>query len=175
MSADLNALLDERAITRPLVDYCRACDRFDIPLLRSVYHPDATVEHGMFDGSATDFCDFVEKVAGIGSPYKVTQHSLTNIAIDLHGDWAHVESYVTAYHCREDDSGRFDEFIGGRYVDRFERRGGVWKIAHRATVYEWSRVEPATQRFWEQSQWQDADQFIRGRRDRTDPVYANVT
>jgi hypothetical protein len=174
MSADLNALLDERAITRLLLDYCRAGDRLDIPLLRSVYHPDATVEHGVFDGSATGFCDFVEKVVVTGSLYKVTHHSLTNITIDLHGDWAHVESYVTPYHYREDDSGRFDEFIGGRYVDRFERRGGVWKIAHRATVYEWSRVEPATQRFWEQSQWGGGDQFIRGRRDRTDPVYAHL-
>ena len=174
MSADLNALLDERAITRLLLDYCRAGDRLDIPLLRSVFHPDATVEHGVFDGSATGFCDFVEKVVVAGSLYKVTHHCLTNIAIALHDDWAHVESYVTAYHYREDDSGQFDEFIGGRYVDRFERRGGVWKIAHRATVYEWSRVEPATQRFWEQRQWQNADQFIRGRRDRTDPVYAEV-
>jgi len=174
MSADLNALLDERAITRLLLDYCRAGDRLDIPLLRSVFHPDATVEHGVFDGSATAFCDFVEKVVVAGSLYKVTHHSLTNIAIDLHGDWANVESYVTAYHYREDASGRFDEFVGGRYVDRVERRGGVWKIAHRATVYEWSRVEPATQRFWEQPQWQDAGQFIRGRRDRTDRVYAEV-
>jgi hypothetical protein len=175
MSADLNALWDERAITRLLVDYCRACDRFDMPLLRSVYHPDAIEDHGMIDGGASEFCDFVEKAVGTGSPYKVTHHRLTNIAIDLHGDWAHVESYFSAYHCREDDSGRFDEFIGGRYVDRAERRDGVWKIAHRKTVYEWSRIEPATQRFWEQPQWLGGDQFVKGRRDRTDPVYGDVT
>jgi hypothetical protein len=32
---------------------------------------------------------------------------------------------------------------GGRYVDRFERRQGVWKIAHHVVAYEWDSLEPA--------------------------------
>ena len=31
--------------------------------------------------------------------------------------------------------------FGGRYVDRFERRDGTWKIAHRAVVHEWDKLE----------------------------------
>ena len=30
---------------------------------------------------------------------------------------------------------------GGRYLDRFERRDGVWKIARRLLVDEWSRLD----------------------------------
>ena len=33
------------------------------------------------------------------------------------------------------------ETFGGRYVDRFERRSGDWKIAHRIVVHEWDKVE----------------------------------
>ena len=33
------------------------------------------------------------------------------------------------------------ETFGGRYVDRFERRDGEWKIAHRTVVHEWDKVE----------------------------------
>ena len=33
------------------------------------------------------------------------------------------------------------ETFGGRYVDRFERRDGEWRIAHRNLVHEWDKVE----------------------------------
>ena len=28
--------------------------------------------------------------------------------------------------------------VGGRYLDRFERRDGQWKIAHRLYVMDWN-------------------------------------
>jgi hypothetical protein len=40
-----------------------------------------------------------------------------------------------------DEEGPVLETFGGRYVDRFERRDGEWKIAHRAMVREWDKVE----------------------------------
>jgi len=36
---------------------------------------------------------------------------------------------------RQDGSGQ--EFMGGRYVDRFERRAGDWRIARRVVTAEW--------------------------------------
>ena len=29
-----------------------------------------------------------------------------------------------------------------RYVDQFERRAGVWKIARRVCVFDWQRMDP---------------------------------
>ena len=29
----------------------------------------------------------------------------------------------------------------GRYVDRFEKRGGEWRIAQRTVVYDWIRQQ----------------------------------
>ena len=30
---------------------------------------------------------------------------------------------------------------GGRYVDRFERRHGEWRIAERTVVVDWQRID----------------------------------
>ena len=32
----------------------------------------------------------------------------------------------------------------GRYLDRYEKRGGEWKIAFRSEVNDWARNDPAT-------------------------------
>ena len=37
---------------------------------------------------------------------------------------------------------------GGRYLDRFELRGGAWKIARRIATIDWSR-EPFPNPAWE--------------------------
>ena len=54
MDPDLQRLLDERAIERLLVDYCRGVDRLDAALVASVYHSDGTDDHGSFKGLGVD-------------------------------------------------------------------------------------------------------------------------
>jgi hypothetical protein len=97
--------------------------------------------------------------------YSGTQHTISNTSIELVGaDTAYVESHVCARHLREDEDGPVMETFGGRYVDRFERRDGDWKIADRVVVHDWStleRVEPAF----------PADRFPVGSRDPDDPSY----
>lgn len=39
-----------------------------------------------------------------------------------------------------------DVFVGGRYIDKFERRDGEWKIAKRQGVHDWFRFEPANEK-----------------------------
>ena len=79
---------------------------------------------------AFDFARFVVKV--LRDHADATLHTLTNVRIELDGELARCESYVVAYHWRERETGTELETAGGRYVDRFERRGGEWKIAHEA-------------------------------------------
>lgn len=167
---NIERLLAERAISRVLLRYCRAVDRADIDLLSSTFHPDASIEHGPFVGSAKDFCELHRSMAGPSSPYKSTQHLISNIVIDLGEDWANAESYVQAYHRREDSTGVYDEFVGARYLDRLERRHQCWKIAARKSVFDWSRVEPGTPQFWEQ--FAEPSTFLFGSRSLSDPLYA---
>ena len=42
-----------------------------------------------------------------------------------------------------DTSGRWRETIAhGRYLDRYEKRDGVWRILYRKIIYDWSEVRP---------------------------------
>ena len=51
---DVEELIARQEITDVLHRYCRAVDRRDPDLLRSVYHPDATDDHGVYAGRSTD-------------------------------------------------------------------------------------------------------------------------
>lgn len=57
-----------------------------------------------------------------------------NVLVDWTGpDSAQVESYVLGINRRAGDGGPV-ELFAGRDVDRFERRGGEWRIAHRRAL-----------------------------------------
>ncbi|HUN30708.1 MAG TPA: nuclear transport factor 2 family protein [Trebonia sp.] len=52
---------------------------------------------------------------------------------------ARAETHVTAYHRVDYETEPHDILLGGRYLDRLERRAGQWRIAHRTMLYDWSR------------------------------------
>ena len=147
----LQALVEKQAITEVLYRYARALDRCDLPLLRSCFHPDSTHDHGDFEGSSLEFCDWALELL---LRLTATQHHLGNVLIDLEGEVAHCETYWVAYHRIPAQAGgsgvvagrgeETDLFIGGRYLDRMERRRGEWKIARRVGIHDWQRFEPAS-------------------------------
>lgn len=136
----LQDLLDREAIRDCLHRYCRGIDRMDEACLRSVYWPDATDRHGPYQGTASGFVEWaLEKLQD--APRGV--HNLSNILIDLRGDVAGVESYFHALQADQDEQGQPREtMLMGRYVDRFEKRHGEWRIAKRTVVYDWIRQQP---------------------------------
>lgn len=138
----LQDLLDREAIRDCLLRYCRGIDRMDEACLRSVYWPDATDRHGPYQGTASGFVQWaLEKLQA--APRGV--HNLSNILIDLRGEVAGVESYFHALQADQDENGQPREtMLMGRYVDRFEKRQGEWRIAKRTVVYDWIRQQPMT-------------------------------
>ena len=159
----LERVLDEREIHRRLTDYCRGVDRCDAELIASAYHPDARDDHGGFVGLGVDFARYV--VDRLGTAYDATMHSIGNTTIDFVDDHtAHVETYVHAVHRRTRDAGPEIMSFGGRYVDRFERRDGAWRIADRVVVHEWDRLDRVTPAYPE-------GQFREGVRSRDDLSY----
>ena len=136
---DLDDIAAELAIRNALARYCRGVDRGDVALLKSVYHPDATDDHGTFKGNGHDFAEYlVELMDRSTIP---SQHHVTNVLIERDGERADVESYVLAFHPIPDGAGgEVHALFGGRYLDRFERRGGEWKIAERRVVMDWTRA-----------------------------------
>jgi hypothetical protein len=134
-AAALQRLLAEREINRALATYCHGIDRGDADLMLSVYHIGATDYHGRFKGLASEFVkDVLERMRR----YQATMHRISNVLIEFDGDSAFVQSYVVAAHMLKRDGTPIIEWLGGRYLDHFERRHAVWKIAHRLVVLDWA-------------------------------------
>jgi ketosteroid isomerase-like protein len=159
----LRMLLDKQEIHEVLMRYCRAIDRCDEELLRSVYHSDAWDDHGPFKGKASDFIPMIVRV--LAEQFLCTTHSICNELIEVHGDIAYGETYVIAYHRLMKDGAEHEWIFGGRYVDCFERRQGAWKIAKRVTVNDWETLRPATGKLFA------PNAFVKGQRSRDDAVY----
>ncbi len=138
----IQALLDKQACTELVYNLARAIDRCDSELLVSLFHPDATDDHGVFVGTAADFATWVMPVL---NSMKRTQHVVGNVLIKLDGDIAYGESYFIAHHTIAQEGGS-DIFTlaAGRYLDRFERRGGEWRFAHRHADYDWNSTVPSS-------------------------------
>jgi ketosteroid isomerase-like protein len=122
---DVQLLLDEAAIARVVHRYAAAVDRRDWERVRSCYHPDAREDRGTFRGGVDDFLAWL---AAAVAPLVSMVHHITTVTADVRGDVADVESYCLAQHAGPD--GR-TALIHCRYVDRFARRGGEWRIAAR--------------------------------------------
>ncbi len=159
-------IADHLAIQDVLFKHSRGVDRADADLLKSAYWPDAEVAYGSFNGPAHEFC---EALPAAIRRYAATQHRVTNISIDFHGNDAVVESYVTAYHYFADSQHPDTEMTYiGRYVDHMQKRGGVWKMKFRRVVMDWNQNTQATAEL----NGPPFNGLARGDRAPDDPLYA---
>jgi len=142
----LQEMLDEHQLRRLVHRYCRAVDRGDVAELRGLYHHDAEDAHGGFSsGPVTDFID--QLVAS--RPYlRSMQHHVTTANFAIEGETAEGEIYTIATHTFMAGDRDVDLVVGGRYLDRYEKRDGVWKILERAIVTDSAQLnDPSTVTF----------------------------
>ncbi len=187
---ELQELIDRKRIYDVLTRYCRALDRCDVALMRSVYWDDARDDHGVFNGGAQEFAEFI--IREIQNWFDVTMHAIMNVHMEFSGDVAFTESYLFAYHRVRGDRRKLADifgstylkgfdwskvdgiphvfFYGGRYVDRLEKRGREWKIAHRQVVMDWNHNEISTA-IWDEGMFKTLT--LRGERGPRDPVFSN--
>ncbi len=171
---DPSEMADRWAIQDVLAVHCRGVDRADEAALKSAYWDDAEVSYGGFEGLAHQFCEMLPKSI---VRFSHTQHSISNVVIrfaqersevDHSVTHAAVETYVTAYHYLPESDGVDTEMTFlGRYLDRFERRGDSWKIAHRQVLMDWNQ-NAASSAIW---QGPPFDGLARGERAPDDPAY----
>ncbi|MFM7404950.1 MAG: nuclear transport factor 2 family protein [Erythrobacter sp.] len=145
--------------------YMRGLDRLDGDLLAAQFWPEARLEYGIYSGGPAEFATFC--MAAL-KDHDRNQHMLGQHLIDFTGaDEAFGEVYYQAYHRTTDEAGaKRDLVIAGRYVDRYERRVGIWKIAYRSELVDWLRDDPASDAML------DVAPFIIGARKPADPLYA---
>lgn len=162
----LQALLDKQAVTEVLLGYCRAIDRRDADLMRRVYWPEAIDDHAVFKGTVEEFLaysfPFMEGV--------MSAHSVTNIWVDITGpDSAFSECYFQGFHdFPADGGGRLERVVGGRYLDRHERRAGEWRIIARTLAIDWYNERPGNS-VWDSGRY--AGLKNRGGPKPRDPLY----
>ena len=159
----LAEMLAKQEIFELSVRYMRSLDRLDRELQLSVFHSDATTDYGFFKGSAPDFVDFAQRAL---KDHLANHHMLGQALIEIDNDNAHGEVYFHAFHRIVEHAVETDFIVAGRYVDRYERRGGVWKIAYRSEVNDWVRSSPAADEWFKRT-----PSAIRGRRGQADPSY----
>ena len=150
----VQTMVDKSEIKHVLSTFARGLDRTDENLLRSVLHPDATLDFGpgIFQGTGNDYVNWV---LGVLHGVKSSHHMMAQTRIELSGDVALAESHFQAHFRIEKPIGREDVFLGGRFLDRLERRpsgpGGIWKIIHRKQVLDWVRTEAVSDIFYHQN------------------------
>jgi SnoaL-like domain len=134
--AALDAALSRDAIRLLLTGYCRGVDRGDKDLLASVFWEDSTVISGVVNASGPGFADGI--VDYVTANLEYCFHSIANEWIEVTGGHAVGEHYILAHMC----AGGQDVMTGGRYIDSYERRDGVWKIKSRTFVADWNTTHP---------------------------------
>ena len=162
-------LIDRQDILDCIYRCARGMDRHDSDLIASAYHSDAFDDHGTFSGPVGEFIDYINGANGAIGVHERRfvnhQHNVTNHVVELNGDTAHSETYYIMFGQLRGSTGV--AAVGGRYLDRFERRDDRWAIALRRVVVEWSETldnspsfDPAT-----------FDKFIHGTWNRDDMSY----
>lgn len=158
-------LLDRAALNDLVLRYCRGVDRGDWALVRSCYWDDATDYHGtLFEGSPDAY---VAWLPGAMEWLESSVHRITNSLFAIDGDRAEGEHYAIAYH-RTKPPERREIVIGGRYLDRYAKRGGVWKFSERRLTFDHGEIRPVDEAAWPEL----SAQSPLGTRDRNDPSWA---
>ena len=156
----VQVLLDKQAITEALYRYARSMDRLDRELGYSVFWPEAAADYHeqMFVGTGHGFVDMVMEAH---PSYHAHSHQFSNISIWIDGDTARSETYGDVTLRRIDADGQcWDSRNLGRYVDRWERRDGEWRIIDRRYLHDFDATVA-----------HDGDFVTTGRRDRLDASY----
>jgi hypothetical protein len=137
-------LKDRKDIFDVAKRYTRGADRHDKELVASAFWPEATISFGT-PMSRDEYVSWEESLL---AGYAAHQHHVTGQTIEIHGDTAHVESYLVYFLVPRDRSadavgaaspGRAltsekTRLGSGRYLERWERRGGEWRILVREYV-----------------------------------------
>jgi hypothetical protein len=134
INEQLQGLLDREQIRECITRLARGEDRRNPQMISSSYWPDSTTDYGVFKGTFSDYLAWVVPGSDL---IKNTQHVLGQSVIEIEAKDARAETHVISYHRVALGEEERDTCIGGRYLDRLERRAGEWRISARAMLYDW--------------------------------------
>jgi len=144
---------DRLAITDLVYRWCRAADRLDYDAMPDLFHEDAYDDHGPYRGDIPGLIAWIRKRHEF---ITFSMHQMTNILIEFADDNnALVESYMALVQRYAPGAGdslsqltnapiakdrSADLHSRSRYIDRVQRRDGVWRVLRRTLVQDWKQV-----------------------------------
>ncbi len=127
----LRHILDKDAIRDLVYSYLHAIDRREYGHMRLLYWEDARDEHGVNPSGEVE--DFISMIDRFYANAIAIQHHVTNLYIKVDGNYAEAEGYVININILPG----YKNLFGGRYLDKFEKRGGIWKFINRRLAADW--------------------------------------
>jgi ketosteroid isomerase-like protein len=138
---------DVLELNRLAYRYAAAVDACDVDAFLDVFAPDGRLRTYHPDAEEP-FVDFVgrEQLASVPKlmreMFRRTAHLMTNHLVEIDGESASGTLLCTARHRSTDPDDRTALIVVIRYVDRYERRGGSWRISDRQIRFLWSERNP---------------------------------
>lgn len=134
MDASTLELFEKSAIRDVLSRYCRSLDRMDKEMAYGVFAAEATAQYyGIFQGTGHGFIDWVWEAHRAMESHS---HQITNVLIELDGESATSEAYVTVVLQQQRQSDGVEIQCRGRYLDRWSKQNGRWLIVEREHVID---------------------------------------
>jgi hypothetical protein len=147
LEADVADMSTYQAIWENELRYTRGLDRHDLDLERAVFWPEAAISYStLVDLADIDTWANVAHANGAGH-----QHHVTGLTLDVDGDTAHEEGYILYSSDPKRDKafdtpgqatpgrivpGSYATLGTGRYVNRYERRNGDWRMIVHEYVHD---------------------------------------
>jgi hypothetical protein len=155
----LQSLADRQSITDLIYRYCRSVDRIDHELGYSIWHDDGIADYGAYYKGAGR--GVIDLICSHHQHLLYHSHQVSNVLIELDGDRAGSEAYVTAT-LRMGQEGQIKQIsVWSRYIDQWSRRNDRWGIDKRVTVRDFDEIRDVMPMSTSESS-----------RNRNDPSYA---
>ena len=129
-------LLAKQDLHELVASFCRAVDRSDEAGIVSLFHEGAVIDTGVIRAEREAFARQYIEWAQCNA--RTLFHLVSNEYYEINGSKAKGEVYVLAVSCLlTQNEGEFTYHVtGGRYLDRFEKRIGIWRFSERRFVLD---------------------------------------
>jgi len=128
---NLQQLSDRIEIDDLLTRYANALDAKDWDLWQSCFTADAFIDYTAAGGVKGGVAEVRQWLAEVMASFEMTQHLVTNRAVEINGDVATSRCALFNPMGMRDEGGMIVFLDGGVYRDRLVRTGDGWRIAER--------------------------------------------
>jgi ketosteroid isomerase-like protein len=135
----MSELDDKQEIKELVLRYGTAIDRCDYEMLCSVYATDGIDDNG---GEPLNGAAYARKVLDmLTAEFDSTSHMIVNTKVKFVDGVGYGQTYYLAWHQLTRPDGGYDMTISGRYIDRFVKEDGQWKIGYRYRISDFNRID----------------------------------